>query len=809
MVNFSEKISILDRLFGPRELRKGGKVLDCGCGGIKPVAFAQRGGRTWIDDVNEHPLMEAGKVVDPLGITSYYDVHKAWTDGEFNHKDILEPLGALPLVGKMTSPLKAYKVYKATEKLRKINKAVDKLNIPGIKPLDRIVENITRNKLYRSGISREKRELIEESAELASKIGRTDQTRQTIASMGSENRPSDYTWDEYFNRTEGYIDEGNEVHLAPMVVQGTKKMQHGGTYTVKRGDNLKQFGVNINDIAYANDIKNINKIYTGQRLVKPTNKPKEYNIPFYLRKPEDTPQENPLTKIVNFAPKVIPNNPFEQDIDIYEGDTIELAPIVVKGTPKKSEFFDLNVSKAIIPSKDLKTYFEDFYDFYEYGKKKDRYIGSESVSKEFNTLAKRCNNGDNGQCLSTVLNYDSSYSPNSSNTIRADIADAFDEFKKYSIESGDPDKEYKHNNSVDSWEFHDFLRKEKGYIEHKGDYRNVPIGTVIGIGDARGIYIPKKGEAKPRHSLQVVAFTDAGEPVVNNMGKLALLADFKDSENIWYSIPPQYKNYTFNKINKNLGLNRDVKLRTKNEDIKTGVKTIAKQLVRETGVPLSVVEGFANHLDSLANRESKTGESIERQLTDNDFGNNVLKPAVKHFLDVLTEKRNRGKQFLQGVTERAVQPYKLEIQAYEQHKGDENKRNDLFLKLLEENKDRLQIVNHDDNKNSSVGVFSTKTLSPLAEKFGLNKKDLQAGIGTSTDLGEQIKKGSQAALIHLTELAKEAKKRYPNLSDNQIIEASLVGYSNRTKFEDPKFIKYYIQDKVLKDDILEKIKNYK
>lgn len=44
MYNFSKNISLLDKLFGPKEMRQGGKVLDCGCSGIKPVAFAQKGG---------------------------------------------------------------------------------------------------------------------------------------------------------------------------------------------------------------------------------------------------------------------------------------------------------------------------------------------------------------------------------------------------------------------------------------------------------------------------------------------------------------------------------------------------------------------------------------------------------------------------------------------------------------------------------------------------------------------------------------------------------------------------------------------
>jgi hypothetical protein len=41
------------------------------------------------------------KVFDPTGISSYGDVYNAWTDGKFDYQDVLEPLGAIPVVGKL------------------------------------------------------------------------------------------------------------------------------------------------------------------------------------------------------------------------------------------------------------------------------------------------------------------------------------------------------------------------------------------------------------------------------------------------------------------------------------------------------------------------------------------------------------------------------------------------------------------------------------------------------------------------------------------------------------------------------------
>jgi hypothetical protein len=40
------------------------------------------------------------EIADPTGITSWDDVGRAWSDGKFDYKDVLEPLGAIPGLGK-------------------------------------------------------------------------------------------------------------------------------------------------------------------------------------------------------------------------------------------------------------------------------------------------------------------------------------------------------------------------------------------------------------------------------------------------------------------------------------------------------------------------------------------------------------------------------------------------------------------------------------------------------------------------------------------------------------------------------------
>lgn len=47
------------------------------------------------------PLATVLKIIDPTGISSYGDVYNTWTDGKFDYNDIIEPLGAVPVFGKL------------------------------------------------------------------------------------------------------------------------------------------------------------------------------------------------------------------------------------------------------------------------------------------------------------------------------------------------------------------------------------------------------------------------------------------------------------------------------------------------------------------------------------------------------------------------------------------------------------------------------------------------------------------------------------------------------------------------------------
>jgi hypothetical protein len=82
---------------------------------------------------NKHPIIKAAvQIADPTGISSYGDVKKAWNDNKTNYSDIVEPLSALPVIGKIGKTIKGLKIgtdifkeFKASKALRVVNKTTD------------------------------------------------------------------------------------------------------------------------------------------------------------------------------------------------------------------------------------------------------------------------------------------------------------------------------------------------------------------------------------------------------------------------------------------------------------------------------------------------------------------------------------------------------------------------------------------------------------------------------------------------------------------------------------------------------------
>lgn len=77
----------------------------------------------------KHPYIKAAvQILDPTGISSHGDVKKAWKDGKFDSSDIIEPMGAIPVLGKFGKIIKGAKIGTDYLKVSKLSKAVKAAN---------------------------------------------------------------------------------------------------------------------------------------------------------------------------------------------------------------------------------------------------------------------------------------------------------------------------------------------------------------------------------------------------------------------------------------------------------------------------------------------------------------------------------------------------------------------------------------------------------------------------------------------------------------------------------------------------------
>ena len=85
------------------------------------------------EDVDKYGILKAaGQLLDPTGVSSYGDVNKAWNDNKTTWDDITEPIGALPVIGKIGKLFKAgqsfTRVVRAADTANKINNVTSKVN---------------------------------------------------------------------------------------------------------------------------------------------------------------------------------------------------------------------------------------------------------------------------------------------------------------------------------------------------------------------------------------------------------------------------------------------------------------------------------------------------------------------------------------------------------------------------------------------------------------------------------------------------------------------------------------------------------
>jgi hypothetical protein len=417
------------------------------------------------------------------------------------------------------------------------------------------------------------------------------------------------------------------------------------------------------------------------------------------------------------------------------------------------------------------------------------------------------------------------------------------------------------NNSIDGWEIHELLRGEglgtafftasdntewNGQLPKDLDLTTVPLGAIIGQGASEGTYTKSEDneEGQPkrnRHGLTVVGYDFDGMPMVYDSGSLQRL-DFLDSlvndkhKVTRITVPKGYEKYTYKYMNdqntkkiKDLGykessttLQGDVSLNSDWEpiqQIEEAANYYSPTIALDYDVPKDTMEMFVKLLPGLSAKETKLnnkdGFSLEVAAADNaivdalkfipKIGGELLDQQLRPLRTISNILSGNSNNTFKNLTQ-------TEIDAYKEFNGDMSKVREAVNSQREIN-DSLPKTSIDLDKlsqtfDSSVGAFRIKDFPEyVTDRFAIKKSDL---FGTSVTAEQEFKKGTAAALSYLAEKYQEAKGLYKdkNLTEEQLVDLSIVGYNNQTNFKNPEFVDYYIKNKDLKNNYLERVKEY-
>lgn len=401
---------------------------------------------------------------------------------------------------------------------------------------------------------------------------------------------------------------------------------------------------------------------------------------------------------------------------------------------------------------------------------------------------------------------------------------------------------YVPNNSIDAWEIHNQLSGEglgknlinpkskltykknnKGEIIHQIpnelDYKNLPIGTILGQGDSAGVYTDPKEGTKSRHAMTIIGYDKKdGEPLVYDYGKIRRLSDNKGVDGSMpinnVTIPKGYEKYNknyidsqYNNYSNTLGYGKDLPIDYGSEkeyikSIQKGVNSVKNQIGRDYGLSQEVINNLSYKLPGIANQESGINNNerlTKSKLIDNTLGNYLIKPGVKAIENAYTFVTNLGKD--DGEKKKL---YQIELDAYKKFPNDPKKRL-TYQYYLKNKNDQLKDNNYQE-LSPSVGPFSVKNVPEYSKtKLGLDKGDM---YGIKYSNSEELENGSKVALNILAENYKRLQKDYPNLNEKELSDLTVTSYNNASKQKDKEYVDYYIKNHKLKDDYVEKVNSF-
>lgn len=479
----------------------------------------------------------------------------------------------------------------------------------------------------------------------------------------------------------------------------------------------------------------------------------------------------------------------------------------------------------------------------------NRFILNQEAIAEQKKQALKVDACAGGNCAQGAFDYNVNYvSPYLQTTpIRQSLQDAVPAIanSEYSIPSGhnygnEPGYEYQHNNSIDSWELYNvYNNTDAGSVlwdqSQQGEfdptnYGNIPLGAVITQGSTTKRWDPRTDPNNgdyDSHTTTVIGFNEEGVPLVYDSGHILPLGEaLHDGYNINnIFVPKGYDEFTYGNINQRIkdyntelgyldaqgnpvGNAANSYSRYYINDIKNSLDANEQKLGEAYGIPKSLMDKIQNRViglgaqesnfNELGDEETSLGAQIKTSVMDNEFFNYFLKPTAKLAADTFNIESEGG-----------MQDWEVEILAKQALEA-EGKTVDVNSEEFKNKYNELRAANpkvdkDTDNYDSSRGPYKIKNFSEKGQKLlGLDEGDLTL-VGGDVD---ELRNGANAAAVHLIEDYKNLKTKYPNLSDDQLLDLATIAYNNKSKVNSQDFVDNYIKSGILHDSYLDKVKAF-
>lgn len=387
------------------------------------------------------------------------------------------------------------------------------------------------------------------------------------------------------------------------------------------------------------------------------------------------------------------------------------------------------------------------------------------------------------------------------------------------------------------------------------DYSKFPLFTVFSQGDASGKYIPrrfktdKNGNKYPQHSYILTGYARDDRsgnimPLLNDYGNITNEPVIHPGENPTYAfIPKGYEHLTIPNIEHHRQLYKDAIYNTDKSLYSLPNEEEANKRFIESIDPNELTEinrryGITNapmvmqRLMSIGAQESELGYT----LSQGDYGGidswwsnfkwsapDAIKTAKKNWDRGTTPTRNLEQEQIKINSQYDTQPaWRHEIDLFNKMltNGDfKGKSKEEIQAIMNEALKQVKAQSNlgdnwgklppnlstltEDNKNNSHGIFQMKTLPS-------STRTLSDGTTETFNIDDLYKGNNDVmkAYNRLGYIMQSLKEAYPDLSEEELLDAATVTWNAPSKTTSQDFINFYIKDQNLQDDYLSKVRNH-